>query len=397
MPYFRILFLLVAEIIAINIRNDSDINVITVSGSTEFKINLMADDTTLFLTDIKSLSIAIEKFKQFQICSGLKLNTMKTEVIPIGKNQGKHIILPVNIKEIKIGQGPFKALGVWFSTNDGKIIDLNFTEKINKMNTILNIWRSRNLSLKGKITIIKTLVLPQIQFLFSMLHVPNEILKKLDVMLFNFLWSGKPPKIKRETIIAPIKNGGLAMVDVFTVHTSAKIGWIKRLLDARNCNWKTLFWKMLNIDPDVLIKNTNINHSANGLSNFHKQLLSSWISISSINPTTRQEILTQYLFHNQHIKIDNKVITQKFIDNLSKDTRITHIIDRNNKLLTLPDFNAKFKINIPQWRYNSIISAIPQNWKSILKKEACKNTDSQEIESNEPYIRIGRTLKTYPK
>jgi len=154
---------------------------------------------------------------------------------------------------------------------------------------------------------------------------------------------------------------------------------------------------MLNIDPDVLIKNININHSANGLSNFHKQLLSSWISISSINPTTRQEILTQYLFHNQHIKIDNKVITQKFIDNLSKDTRITHIIDRNNKLLTLPDFNAKFKINIPQWRYNSIISAIPQNWKSILKKEAYKNTDSQEIESNEPYIRIGRTLKTLSK
>ena len=84
------------------------------------------------------------------------------------------------------------------------------------MNTITNIWRPRCLSLKGKITIIKTLIIPQIHFLFAMIYIPENILQKIDKILFDFLWSSKPAKIKRSTIIAPIEEGGLGMVDVYT-------------------------------------------------------------------------------------------------------------------------------------------------------------------------------------
>ena len=47
------------------------------------------------------------------------------------------------------------------------------------MQKLVNIWTSRALSLKGKITIIRSLILPQIQFLFSMVFVPQEMLQKL--------------------------------------------------------------------------------------------------------------------------------------------------------------------------------------------------------------------------
>ena len=62
------------------------------------------------------------------------------------------------------------------------------------MNTIINIWKSRSLSLKGKITIIKTLILPQINLIFSMIHIPDQILKKIDKILFDYLWNSKPAK-----------------------------------------------------------------------------------------------------------------------------------------------------------------------------------------------------------
>ena len=45
----------------------------------------MADDTTLFIKDIVSLSLAIQRFDTFSKYSGLKLNLSKTELIPIGK------------------------------------------------------------------------------------------------------------------------------------------------------------------------------------------------------------------------------------------------------------------------------------------------------------------------
>ena len=105
------------------------------------------------------------------------------------------------------------------------------------METLLNIWRSRNLSLKGKITIMKTIILPQIQFLFSMIYIPDEILDKIDKLLFNYLWDCKRSKIKRTTITAKIENGGLGMIDVHEVHNASKCGWIKRLHDETNSKW----------------------------------------------------------------------------------------------------------------------------------------------------------------
>ena len=79
------------------------------------------------------------------------------------------------------------------------------------------------LSLKGKIAIIRSILLPQVQFLFSMLYVPEKIIKKIDQILLTFLWDNKPAKVKKSTIIAPIDQGGLNMVDLNAVNKAAKI------------------------------------------------------------------------------------------------------------------------------------------------------------------------------
>ena len=51
-------------------------------------------------------------------------------------------------------EGPFKALGIWYSYNKNEIQDLNLENRLENMNIIINIWKSRSLSLKGKIAII---------------------------------------------------------------------------------------------------------------------------------------------------------------------------------------------------------------------------------------------------
>ena len=42
-----------------------------------------------------------------------------------------------------------------------------------------------------------------------MIHIPDQILKKIDKILFDYLWNSKPAKIKRLTIIAPVGEGGI--------------------------------------------------------------------------------------------------------------------------------------------------------------------------------------------
>ena len=53
--------------------------------------------------------------------------------------KNKDINLPNEIKEILVKKGPFKALGVWFPTDNDKIIELNFADRIKIMDKILNI------------------------------------------------------------------------------------------------------------------------------------------------------------------------------------------------------------------------------------------------------------------
>ena len=122
---------------------------------------------------------------------------------------------------------------------------------------------SRNLSLKGKITIIKTLAIPQIQFLFNMIYISDKVVKKIDELVYNFLWNSKPPKIKKSTIIAPIKEGGLGMIDTQTIHQSAKISWIKRLLQPNDSKWNYFMLFMLNIEPQNFNKNPGVQASNN--------------------------------------------------------------------------------------------------------------------------------------
>ena len=256
-PISALLFILVAEMLAIKIRNDDTIKGITIND-TEYKLSMMADDTTLIIKNLDSLENAINIFNQFRDSSGLKLNLNKTEIIPIGKIRNSKINLPKHLSQIKIKHGPFKALGVWFAGTQEEITRLNFEERLKNMETTINIWKGRNLSLKGKTVIIKTLIVPQVQFLFSMIYIDETILAKIEKLLYSYIWPGNVHKIKKNTLIAPIELGGLGMIDIRACNLASKGAWIKRLLSPENSKWKNLTWSMLNINDKKLINSNSL-------------------------------------------------------------------------------------------------------------------------------------------
>ena len=95
-----------------------------------------------------------------------------------------------------------KILGITMTTN-GKyedLIKLNYDEKKAKIKiNIIQSWSKRSLTLFGKVTIIKSLIVPQLTYLLSVLPNPEQnYLKDIDSLIFNFLWDNKPSKIKRK-------------------------------------------------------------------------------------------------------------------------------------------------------------------------------------------------------
>ena len=108
------------------------------------------------------------------------------------------------------------------------------------MKNILNMWQQRDLSLKGKITILKSLVLSKIQYVMNMLLVCEEVIKDIQRYLFSFLWNGKPHKISSNVIIAQINYGGLKIPDIGSLVRATKISWVPRIMKS-DSRWNNIF------------------------------------------------------------------------------------------------------------------------------------------------------------
>ena len=69
---------------------------------------------------------------------------------------------------IKWAEEKVKALGVWFTLDANKTQMLNYTERrAKKIVKITQDWSHRRLTLMGKITVIKSLLTPQLVYILS--------------------------------------------------------------------------------------------------------------------------------------------------------------------------------------------------------------------------------------
>ena len=139
---------------------------------------------------------------------------------------------PNDLNYIDINKEDFKTLGVWLSGDSHISDNLNYKSRIEKVEKLLFIWKARCLSLKGKITILKTLVVPQFVNLFSTILLQPVSLKQLILCFHIFYGMINPPKIKKSVIINIYTGGGLKMPDISSIHCVQKCLWIKYLTDA---------------------------------------------------------------------------------------------------------------------------------------------------------------------
>ena len=79
--------------------------------------------------------------------------------------------------------------------------------------------------------------------------------------MFNFLWNGKPDKIKRTTLIQTIENGGIKFPDIYYLRNANKASWVPRIMDENNNGlWKTIYQKRLNRHGGNLVFESNLQN-----------------------------------------------------------------------------------------------------------------------------------------
>ena len=313
-PLSALLFVLSVEIMASRLRNNKDIKgfQIKIDETTHsIKISQLADDTTLFCTSKEEIYIAFNEIETFGSFSGLLMNKNKTGGIWVGKL--KHS--KDKIEGIKWYEKPIKTLGVYFGNNKEDCEKLNWENKIDKMNTLFFSWGKRNLTILGKIMIIKALVIPIFTFVASACVVPDKYRKGIESKCFKFIWDGKPDKVKRNTMIGNFEMGGLNMIDIGSYFASLRASWVSRFVSGEMDNWKLIPYKYFRqFGKNWLIFSMNIEYKKikdylRYISDFYKEILQTWIKMGGGQTKTLShfaEIRKQLIWGNTFILFKNK-------------------------------------------------------------------------------------------
>ena len=91
--------------------------------------------------------------------------------------------------------------------------------------------QKRQLTLFGKVCIIKSLAITKMTYVSLCLTIPEKVIKEIDMRIFRFLW-GKRDRIKRKTIINEIEKGGLKMINRWAHFNAIKAAWVPRIVNA---------------------------------------------------------------------------------------------------------------------------------------------------------------------
>ena len=263
-PLFPYLFIICIELLAVAIRNDPNlkgISILNCDVEKEIKISLYADDTTLLLPGKEEvLRQAIGIFNKFRISSGLTLNLSKCEVLRIGSLRNSNAPLCSELN-LRWANHNVSALGVVFSTNQNTIKKLNYEPQLEKIQNVSNMWRDRDLSLIGKIVVLKALAISKLVFLFSSLLNPDEnFFCRLKKILQCFLSNNKPPTIKYSIFANETEQGGLRLPDPKCFCESLKLKWVKKIINEdASCIWKILIENQLEFVGGNLIWQCSFN------------------------------------------------------------------------------------------------------------------------------------------
>ena len=185
-------FLVIAEILALALRQNDEIEGITIADIRNL-LNQFADDMDIFsICNEKSLKAIHKELADFKAQSGFTVSYDKTTLYRIGSLRHSNAQM-YGIDEFVWSKEDINVLGVNISHEN--IIQKNYDEIMQKVKKTLNTWHNRDLSLIGKVQVVNTLVASLFVYKMMVLpRIPSHVVRNFDNIVREYIWKWK--KIK---------------------------------------------------------------------------------------------------------------------------------------------------------------------------------------------------------
>ena len=363
-PLSPLLYIIVAETMANAIRLDDEIQGFELPNNYETKLKCYADDTLVFLGDIKSISALFRLLDKYGKASESKLNVEKSKAMLTGTLKGSNE--KNNCSVPLIFTDKLKVLGVWVGNGLVDVNADNWDKVMEKIQNALNMWKMRNLSVFGRALIVKSLALSKLWYISRVEIMEQEKLNDVEKKINEFIWYGKKQLVSTEKCKLDRLKGGLGLTDIATKCRTMRLQWLWKIYgndNIENNDWRIMgrhFIDHVNQTVDnieVSCIHMSYYKKSKHVPYFYIDLVETWkdMKFERKELQSRRDVLSEPLWSNPLIKFNGHLLNEiKWIlaglntikdiwseDNLNFIDRVT----MRNKIYTVIPTVTEIKIS----------------------------------------------------
>lgn len=373
------LFVLCIDPLLRNVDANHSIKGVLTSRVDCIKMLSYADDVVAIVQDNESIQEIFHEYERLYRYSGLRLNASKTELMStaIAPPQSAPLLVQYLGDEVSlVTVDRLKVCGNTVTVDREVRYAENVTKRISKLEHITRIWKSRNLSLNGKMIILKTFALSQLVFVSQFMNISPTDVKYIESICYNFAWNGKRDRIKRAVLKSSKDQGGINGIDVDCFLKAIKVKQFLKA-DAKSESLSSIQASPDSFEPIKIIarqclyklyKAHSIGLSERNLSNDHKVILANYDLRGFLKPGSKAE----------HILFNNEIKTFAQLLDSTLTRRSMNTVLRALPLEFKATLTGDYEYRLPQFGTHNgnrqvcfltcPTKVIQQELKSVMKK-----------------------------
>jgi len=125
---------------------------------------------------------------------------------------------------------PFRYLGyqIIYTIHQRRFLE---EQLLSNLKTVVGIYSQRQLSLRGRATVMNTLILTKNWYLLRIFNPTLTFLKKVRQLMYQYVWQNKRSLVAFDQLCLPIAKGGLGLIHPEKQHMVLQKKFLEHIFD----------------------------------------------------------------------------------------------------------------------------------------------------------------------
>ncbi|KAG1050143.1 hypothetical protein G6F43_007562 [Rhizopus delemar] len=194
-----------------------------------------ADDIWTIMSNHSDYDRLQYHMNQYSNVSNAKFNQEKTEAFSLSgtpHESWKYLLQQqrITIYHTDRLSEPFRYLGfhIMYTTSQRRLLQDKLIATVKDQ---VQVYSQRQLSLRGRATIMNTLILTKVWYCLRLLQPTQSFFNELRKIIYAFVWQNKRPLVSFEQLCMPIAQGGLGVLKPQVQHMILQIRHLRHIFN----------------------------------------------------------------------------------------------------------------------------------------------------------------------